>query len=48
MPHVSPRTLQRVRYPNVFSLDDVASAPNSKTATAVRKQALLSSTTYLQ
>ena len=28
-----------MRYPNVFSLGDVSSTPNSKTAAAVRKQA---------
>ncbi|MGH4010000.1 MAG: FAD/NAD(P)-binding oxidoreductase [Pseudonocardiaceae bacterium] len=32
-------TLQHPRYPNVFTLGDVASAPNSKTGAAVRKQA---------
>lgn len=32
-------TLQHVRYPNVFSLGDAASTPNSKTAAAIRKQA---------
>ena len=32
-------TLQHTRYPNVFSLGDVCSAPNAKTAAAVRKQA---------
>ena len=31
--------MQHVRYPNVFSLGDVSSTPNSKTAAAVRKQA---------
>ena len=31
--------MQHVRYPNVFSLGDVCSTPNSKTAAAVRKQA---------
>lgn len=36
---VDQNTLQHVRYPNVFSLGDVASTPNSKTAAAVRKQA---------
>ena len=30
--------MQHVRYPNVFSLGDVCSTPNSKTAAAVRKQ----------
>lgn len=32
-------TLQHNRYPNVFSLGDVASTPNAKTGAAVRKQA---------
>ncbi len=32
-------TTQHVRYPNVFSLGDVSSLPNSKTAAAVRGQA---------
>ncbi|MGK2873792.1 MAG: FAD-dependent oxidoreductase [Alphaproteobacteria bacterium] len=36
---VDPFSLQHVRFPNVFSLGDVCSAPNSKTAAAVRKQA---------
>lgn len=36
---VDKNTLQHVRYPNVFSLGDVCSTPNSKTAAAVRKQA---------
>ncbi len=36
---VNQNTLQHVRYPNVFSLGDVCSSPNSKTAAAVRKQA---------
>lgn len=36
---VNKHTLQHVRYPNVFSLGDAASTPNSKTAAAVRKQA---------
>jgi sulfide:quinone oxidoreductase len=31
--------MQHTRFPNVFSLGDVCSAPNSKTAAAVRKQA---------
>ncbi len=31
-------TLQHVRYTNVFSLGDVCSSPNAKTAAAVRKQ----------
>lgn len=36
---VDQNTLQHVRFPNVFSLGDVTSTPNSKTAAAVRKQA---------
>jgi sulfide:quinone oxidoreductase len=36
---VNQNSMQHVRYPNVFSLGDVSSAPNSKTAAAVRKQA---------
>ena len=30
---------QHVRYPNIFSIGDASSLPNSKTAAAVRKQA---------
>src|SRR3546814_7340121 len=33
---VNQNSLQHVRYSNVFSLGDVCSAPNSKTAAAVR------------
>ncbi|MCB9682275.1 MAG: NAD(P)/FAD-dependent oxidoreductase [Alphaproteobacteria bacterium] len=36
---VDPGTLQHTRFPDVFSLGDACSAPNSKTAAAVRKQA---------
>ena len=36
---VNQNTMQHARYANVFSLGDVCSAPNSKTAAAVRKQA---------
>ena len=36
---VDQYTLQHTHYPNVFSLGDVCSAPNAKTAAAVRKQA---------
>lgn len=36
---VNQETLQHNRYPNIFSLGDVASTPNAKTAAAVRKQA---------
>jgi sulfide:quinone oxidoreductase len=35
---VDQSSLRHARYPNVFSLGDVCSAPNSKTAAAVRKQ----------
>ncbi len=35
---VNQITLQHTRYANVFSLGDVCSSPNSKTAAAVRKQ----------
>ena len=36
---VDQDTLQHVKYPNVFAVGDVSSAPNAKTAAAVRKQA---------
>jgi sulfide:quinone oxidoreductase len=36
---VNQSTLQHVKYPNIWSLGDVCSAPNAKTAAAVRKQA---------
>lgn len=36
---VDGHTLQHRRYPNVFSLGDASSAPNSKTGAAIRKQA---------
>ena len=32
-------SMQHVRYPNVFSLGDAGSSPNSKTGAAIRKQA---------
>jgi sulfide:quinone oxidoreductase len=35
---VNQNSMQHVRYPNVFSLGDVCSTPNSKSAAAVRKQ----------
>ena len=35
---VDQNTMQHVRFANVFSLGDVCSTPNSKTAAAVRKQ----------
>jgi sulfide:quinone oxidoreductase len=36
---VDKHTMQHVRYPNVFSLGDAGSTPNSKTGAAIRKQA---------
>jgi sulfide:quinone oxidoreductase len=36
---VNDRTLQHNKYPNIFSLGDVAATTNAKTAAAVRKQA---------
>jgi sulfide:quinone oxidoreductase len=36
---VDPATLRHRRYDNIFSLGDVCSAPSTKTAAAVRKQA---------
>lgn len=36
---VDQNTMQHVKFANVFSLGDVCSTPNSKTAAAVRKQA---------
>ena len=36
---VSPETMQHPRYGNIFALGDACSAPNAKTAAAVRKQA---------
>lgn len=36
---IDKHTLQHVRYPNVFSLGDAGSSPNSKTCAAIRKQA---------
>ena len=35
---VNPKTLQHVRYSNIFSLGDACSSPNAKTAAAARKQ----------
>jgi len=35
---VNPKTLQHPRYANIFSLGDVCSSPNAKTAAAARKQ----------
>ena len=36
---IDKHTMQQVRYPNVFSLGDAGSSPNSKTGAAIRKQA---------
>jgi len=36
---VDKHTMQHVRYPNIFSLGDAGSTPNSKTGAAIRKQA---------
>lgn len=36
---IDKNTMQHVKYPNVFSLGDAGSSPNSKTGAAVRKQA---------
>jgi sulfide:quinone oxidoreductase len=36
---VDQHTLQHTKFPNVFSLGDASSTPNSKTAAAIRKQA---------
>ncbi|MGL4768482.1 MAG: TIGR01244 family sulfur transferase [Formosimonas sp.] len=38
---VNNATLQHVRYSNIFSVGDTMSAPNSKTAAAVRKQVVI-------
>ncbi|HYN53640.1 MAG TPA: FAD/NAD(P)-binding oxidoreductase [Methylotenera sp.] len=38
---VNQVTLQHPRYPNIFSLGDVCSAPNAKTAAAARKQVVI-------
>ncbi len=35
---VNEKTLQHPDYPNVFSLGDISSSPNAKTAAAIRKQ----------
>ncbi|MCH9667951.1 MAG: NAD(P)/FAD-dependent oxidoreductase [Actinomycetia bacterium] len=37
--NIDKHTMQHVRHPNVFSLGDAGSSPNSKTGAAVRKQA---------
>jgi sulfide:quinone oxidoreductase len=36
---IDKHTMQHVRWPNVFSLGDAGSSPNSKTGAAIRKQA---------
>jgi len=36
---IDKETMQHTRYPNIFSLGDAGSSPNSKTGAAVRKQA---------
>lgn len=36
---IDKHTMQHVRHPNVFSLGDAGSSPNSKTGAAIRKQA---------
>ncbi|CAJ1587098.1 FAD/NAD(P)-binding oxidoreductase [[Mycobacterium] wendilense] len=36
---IDKHTMQHVRHPNVFSLGDAGSTPNSKTGAAIRKQA---------
>jgi sulfide:quinone oxidoreductase len=36
---IDKETLRHTRYPNVFSLGDAGSSPNSKTGAAIRKQA---------
>lgn len=38
---VDQATLQHVRFPNIFSVGDCHSAPNAKTAAAVRKQVVV-------
>ena len=38
---VSAKTLQHTRFPNIFSLGDACSSPNTKTAAAVRKQVVI-------
>jgi sulfide:quinone oxidoreductase len=36
---IDKHTMQHVHYPNIFSLGDAGSSPNSKTGAAIRKQA---------
>jgi len=38
---VDHKTMQSTKFPNVFSLGDVASTPNAKTAAAARKQVVI-------
>lgn len=38
---VDNKTMQSPKFPNVFSLGDIASTPNAKTAAAVRKQVVI-------
>lgn len=45
---VDKHTHQHVRYPNVFSLGDAGSTPNSKTGAAIRKQAPVVAANVLQ
>ncbi|MEO1167868.1 MAG: FAD/NAD(P)-binding oxidoreductase [Pseudomonadota bacterium] len=45
---VDQRTLQHVRYPNVFGLGDAGSMPNAKTMAAARKQAPVVAVNLLQ
>ncbi|MEZ5166557.1 MAG: FAD/NAD(P)-binding oxidoreductase [Acidimicrobiales bacterium] len=45
---VDKHTHQHVRYPNIFSLGDAGSTPNSKTGAAIRKQAPVVTANVLQ
>jgi sulfide:quinone oxidoreductase len=36
---IDKNTMRHIRYPNIFSLGDAGSSPNSKTGAAIRKQA---------
>ena len=42
---IDKHTMQHVRHPNVFSLGDAGSSPNSKTGAAIRNRPRWSSTT---
>jgi sulfide:quinone oxidoreductase len=44
---VHQHTLQHNRFPNIFSLGDVASTPNAKTAAAARKQVIVAAENLL-